>query len=482
MLALAAYQGSPFGPTAVQAATITVDTTADENDSALFPNGFCALREAINNANNDDSTNPDCTAGGGNDTIIFDATAFAGGATIALSLDLQPIADVDGLTIEGANLVTIDGDGFQLFVVNSGVPLTLNDLVVTGGQAANGGGIFNDGGTVTLSGSAINENSATNAGGGVFNGGGTLNVLDGSLIDSNSATNSGGGIANFSSGITNVTDSTISGNMTGGVGGGIANGSGPVTLLRSTVSGNSTTGGNGGGLYNSSQLSLTNSTVSGNSTAGSGGGIHNVAGTTNLISSTITDNTAANLGGGIHDESILTVNLTSSIVADNTPTDCGGPLGDFVSNGFNLDSDDTCELVAGGDLPADTANLGPLQDNGGPTETHELLAGSQAINGGDTGVCGDESSPFDQRGAGFNRIEDSRCDIGAFEVQLAPPPPPEDEDEEDTQDDDFEEFPTATPTRTPTPVPTATPAPVATQPSGNVAAISPPATGDGGLR
>jgi hypothetical protein len=65
--------------------------------------------------------------------------------------------------------------------------------------------------------------------------------------------------------------------------------------------------------------------------------------------------------------------------------------------------------------------LGPLQDNGGPTFTHELLTGSPAIQAGDP----DFTPPpdYDQRGSGFPRVVNNRIDIGAFEVQQAPPCP-----------------------------------------------------------
>jgi hypothetical protein len=63
------------------------------------------------------------------------------------------------------------------------------------------------------------------------------------------------------------------------------------------------------------------------------------------------------------------------------------------------------------------ARLGPLANNGGPTQTHALLAGSPAIDTGD-----DAGAPaFDQRGAGFPRRKDGNgdrrpaVDVGAFE-------------------------------------------------------------------
>ena len=54
--------------------------------------------------------------------------------------------------------------------------------------------------------------------------------------------------------------------------------------------------------------------------------------------------------------------------------------------------------------------MGPLADNGGPTDTHGLLEGSVAIDQIPAVDCGVDE---DQRG--FPR--DSMCDVGAFEVQ-----------------------------------------------------------------
>ena len=62
--------------------------------------------------------------------------------------------------------------------------------------------------------------------------------------------------------------------------------------------------------------------------------------------------------------------------------------------------------------------LGPLQNNGGPTDTQALGAGSPAIDAGDPATC----SATDQRGVA--RPQRARCDIGAFEY-VPPPPPPQ---------------------------------------------------------
>ena len=70
-------------------------------------------------------------------------------------------------------------------------------------------------------------------------------------------------------------------------------------------------------------------------------------------------------------------------------------------------------------LVADT-RLGPLANNGGPTDTMALLEGSPGIDGGTPTEC----PSTDQRGTA--RPQRVRCDIGAYEaapVQSSPPPP-----------------------------------------------------------
>ena len=61
------------------------------------------------------------------------------------------------------------------------------------------------------------------------------------------------------------------------------------------------------------------------------------------------------------------------------------------------------------------SDAGALDDNGGPTATHALMAASPAIDAGNNlgGFV------FDQRGTGYARIVGARADIGAFEIQPA---------------------------------------------------------------
>jgi len=97
--------------------------------------------------------------------------------------------------------------------------------------------------------------------------------------------------------------------------------------------------------------------------------------------------------------------------------------GTITSHGYNLSSDDGGGVLNG---PGDQINtnplLGPLQNNGGPTFTHQLLPGSPAINAGDPNFVGPPD--YDQRGPGYERVRGIRIDVGSFEVQDPPAPTP----------------------------------------------------------
>ena len=219
----------------------------------------------------------------------------------------------------------------------------------------------------------------------------------------------GGGILNGSGATLTITNSTISGN-TAAFGGGIFN-SGPLTIANTTVTGN--TASEGGGIYSNGSLTIINSTISGNTVNSDGGGIFNI-GTVAITNSTLSSNSAS-FGGGIF--TIGTVEIGDSVLkAGASGVNIANDGGTVTSLGYNLSTDDGGGFLTG---PGDQINtdplLGPLQNNGGPTFTHELLSGSPAINAGDPNFA--PPPFFDQRGSGFDRVVNGRIDIGSFEVQ-----------------------------------------------------------------
>jgi hypothetical protein len=190
-----------------------------------------------------------------------------------------------------------------------------------------------------------------------------------------------------------VNNCTIRDNNHSGV---LNNSTGTLTINNSTISGNHEQLG-GGGIGNFGTLTLNNSTVSGNVAeaymAGDGGGISN-AGPLTLISSTISENMATDSCGGI-DSGGIGIYAQNTIIAGNIgfPDYCG-----FLTGGNNN--------FIGGD-----PRLGPLQDNGGPTDTMAPLAGSPALNAGDP----DQLGTPDQRGV----VRSGGVNIGAYQASAS---------------------------------------------------------------
>jgi hypothetical protein len=317
-------------------------------------------------------------------------------------------------------------------ILNAGTA-TVSDSTLSGNSASYYGGGISNGGTLTVSDSTLSGNSAF-LGGGVYSSG-TLTVSN-SALSGNSAFGGrggfGGGITNSgisSGGTLTVSNSSLSGNSATVAGGAIYNEFGTVTVSNSTLSGNSAD--LGGGILNNGTLTVSDSTLSGNSSGGSGGGIwNNGTGPVTLTNVTLTANRCGSLvsvhGGGLFVSSGAPV-LHNTLIAGNfrgatgtTADDVNGPLD--ASGDYNLIGDGTGmtglsdgvngDRVGTASAPIDPL-LGPLQNNGGPTQTLALLPGSPAINaGGNT-----YATATDQRG--FARIVGGAIDIGAFEVQPA---------------------------------------------------------------
>ncbi|RIK26371.1 MAG: hypothetical protein DCC54_07320, partial [Anaerolineae bacterium] len=373
----------------------------DSADDSVTADGACTLREAIINANNDNqSGSTDCAAGSGADVITF-----AADYTITLGSQLPAVTSQIAITGNGAANTIVQANAapntatYRVFEVSAAGNLTLDGLTVRHGRCNdscttnpyNGGGIYNEGGTLTVTNSALSGNSADNGGGGIYNYSGTVTVTNSAL--SNNSAGYGGGIYsdNYST----------------------------VTVTNSTISGNNATSTNGGGIFNYYQSTLTvaNSTFSGNSANINGGGIHNAySGTLTVTNSTLSGNSANNFGGGIYNNLLATMNYSNTIIANSAAGgDCsnGGTIGANVNN---LVENGSCSPTFSGD-----PNLGPLQDNGGPTQTHALLTGSAAIDAGNAAVCATAPvNNLDQRGVA--RPQGAACDIGAYEyVDITPP-------------------------------------------------------------
>jgi uncharacterized repeat protein (TIGR01451 family) len=192
-------------------------------------------------------------------------------------------------------------------------------------------------------------------------------------------------------------------------GGGVYNNSSTTTLTNSTVSGNSAL--YGGGVYNRGTATFTNSTVSGNNAGIEGGGVYNAVATATLARTLISGNTAPT-GAEVRHRS------SGAVTADDFNLfGHSGLTNAEAFSGFTPGASDITATSDGTD-PTPLANiLAPLANNGGPTQTHALVAGSPAIDASpDDASC----EPFDQRGE--PRPQGVACDIGSFEIMAAPSP------------------------------------------------------------
>lgn len=402
-LAAALLAALGIAPLATQAATIVVTTTGD----AVADPG-CTLRNAIVSMNTGTTVGNCANTGanfGTNDTINFDAVAFpnSGPNTITLTSGQLSIS-TSNLTIDATanGNVTIDANGASRVMYDNaanGSSLTLNHLTISNGKATTkcagftqGGGICVHYADLVVSDSTFGGNSALYGNPVVFGGFGGAIVAD--------------------LGKATLTRCTLTGNSAISGGAIIAN-QNVVALIDSTLSGNTATQ-KGGAIYApNGGVALTNSTVYGNS-ASSGGAIYGgvVFSPVTLEQTTVAGNTASVSGGGLIVQASSGVVMNNSVFAANkvgtSDENITGPSGGTTIAGNN-------NLVYSGGLVNTTftntpltgnPNLGPLADNGGPTQTMAL--GTQGAAFHLAAAC----ASTDQRGLARPA---NHCDAGAFE-------------------------------------------------------------------
>jgi hypothetical protein len=340
----------------------------------------CSLRQAIN------------FAGAGGTVALRTPPA---GATDTYALTQGALTLNDPVTIAGADarhtVLTASGASPDIVASAAGA-VTISGLTITGGATTTpGAGISNTAANLTLDRVQVTANHATGTSGSPARGGGIYNAatltLTHSTVWGNTAT-AGAALPAYGGGVYNgatlvATDSTVAGNTAAGAGAGSAFGGGVAAL-----------GASGPTVFSSVTLSANSATGS----TGQGGNLW-VNGATATLRDTIVATGAAAAGS----ENCIAIGL-------------GGRL---ASAGYNLEDRDQCGLTAAGDQVRTNPHLGPLQDNGGPTETQALPASSPAVDQGNPGDCSDANGapvPDDQRG----RPRLSPCDIGAYEGSYPP--------------------------------------------------------------
>ncbi len=316
------------------------------------------------------------------------STVNADGNGTVFSMDGSPGAiSISGVTITGGF-----SDGYAGGIYNAGGTLTLTDDTVSNDYAGSGGGIYNDLGTLTLLDDTVSDDTAySRVGGGIYTDGGTMRLTDDALSDDNASR-----------------------------GGGIYNDLGTLTLLDDTVSDDnafSEEAGGGGGIYTASgTATLTDDTLSNDHSSSSGGGVYSLSPLSGRV--TLTDDTLANdsapAGGGIYSQVSQSLNMrVANSILD--AAGCGGlPITD---GGYNVESDDSCGF--GSSDVVDSSNIdlaSELAANGssGP-ETVAITSSSSAHDEVPKSAC---TTTTDERGdARPGLTGQTSCDAGAFELQ-----------------------------------------------------------------
>ena len=407
-----------MGMQCADATVFTVNSPADIVDSnpgdgiceTATGNAVCTLRAAVMESN----ANPGSDTINLQDQVTYLLTQSPGsqlGITDSVSI---AGAGVDRTIIDGNNTV-VSGSVFSIKQCLGGVScdaehpvnvVLISNLTIRNGGVRDVGGAINNQGNLTIDKCKLTHNKTFKYGAGIYNQG-TLVVNESTIVenDTGSSPGGGGGVATY----------------------------GPTIIRNSTLSAN--IANNGGGMYNSGTTAVINSTLSGNYAKVNGGGIAlpTGSGTTSLFNSTVAFNQAnagdsdmGGVGGGVYVAAGRTLNFINSIIAPNEygktagpffeliPDDCAGTITSQSNNIVEYVDSGHCIIV--GSVDFTDPQLGPLQDNGGPTQTQALALTSPAIDAGNMGGCTDNLGAIlatDQRGV--HRPSGQRCDIGAFE-------------------------------------------------------------------
>jgi uncharacterized protein DUF4347/parallel beta helix pectate lyase-like protein len=301
-------------------------------------------------------------------TTVQVATPGAGGTAARVfhtNVGAGNTINIENITIKGGDISGLSGDaanGGTIF--HESGTLNINEATITGSKAINGGAIYSTG-NLNITGSTINSAYSTNNGGGIYNTA-TLS-LSSTTVDNNIAARSGGGISSYQDIETTVEDSTVSNNNAGRYAG-ILSYDSTLVMVNSTVSGNIASSIVGGIGSFKGTISLLNTTISNNNASVAFGTVYNNRSQLYLVNSILIGNP---LSGGGDDNAIQTSSAGGDSFAFYSWYDATKIVGSLTTNvnSPNLTS------------PSD-GTLGTLADNGGSTLTMAVQAGSNIIGAG----------------------------------------------------------------------------------------------------
>jgi hypothetical protein len=360
------------------------------------PNGsggcFAEIQQAIDSA-------------GASATVTIASGTYSGNLRIGNGLKLTHLA----LHGAGAATTTINGTGMGPVISINGAEVTISGVTIQNGASGFGGGIFVEGssgtpkkkppahpkvfGSLTVSQCIVTNNQAppgdNEEGGGIYAEDAPVTVLGSSITNNQAAY---GGAIGFSSQsfpkALTIMNTTIAVNSASTDGGALEIvGAKLVTIRDTTISGNTSGRAAGISLLFSELVSIADSTISNNSASNGVGAIDDEGTDVTLNNVTITGNDAGtgaeSTTGGIQTASSqVVVDVSNTIIGDNSGPlypDCNATL---TSGDFNLITSVMGCTITGEtvhNITGENPDLGPLQNNGGGTETQALLSGSPPL-------------------------------------------------------------------------------------------------------
>jgi hypothetical protein len=355
-------------------------------------NTDCGIDDAIRAFNGDTTTNDA-------DTIVFNSDVPTFYVTVSTAISNTTSGVTLAINGNGVGNTAVSGGGvIGVFDIDAGVTVTISDLTIEDGYTDGDGGAISNSGTLTVTNDDFSDNMAAYGDGGAIEGGSSLTVANSTFYDNGSPGN-GGAIESVGTGSVNltITGSTFYENGTGeGDGGAISYGSGVggnLKITNSTFYDNFGLVGGGavesGGFDTDGNVTVTDSTFSANNGGTGSGGAINIDTGSATISNTILSSNNANF---------------------NSTDNCGGTITNGGDNISYPPSDISCPATFGSGNP----NLGPLRDNGGPTQTMAIGPGSSAYELVPAASC---TVDIDQRGDMRPGVPGANCDAGAYEYQ-----------------------------------------------------------------
>ncbi|MEE9130452.1 MAG: right-handed parallel beta-helix repeat-containing protein [Phycisphaerales bacterium] len=277
-----------------------------------------------------------------------------------------------------------DGDGTVVTCDSAeGPDSVLEGFTITGGNAVNGGGMYNEESSASVTDCTFSGNSA-NFGGGMYNEDNSSPTLIDCTFSENTAIN-GGGMYNNSKSNPMLTNCTFASNLASNDGGGMYNSFNCTpTLTSCAFTGNMAESAGGGMRNDASSPVLTECIFSGNWAFSAGGGMYNDASNPGLNECVLTGNAAHLSGGGMYNRNSSPALTNCQFTNNNAVDDSGGGMFNAINSNPTLTN---CTFSGNGSILG--SGGGMFNSLSSPTLTDCIFTGNWTDNNGGAMRSGD---------------------------------------------------------------------------------------------